>query len=59
MSRLVGLIVLVVIVIAILIFFGFIELSPEGEAALEGASDSVGEAVENTGQAIKDAGDSQ
>ncbi|ETW13887.1 hypothetical protein ATO8_03316 [Roseivivax marinus] len=54
MRTLLGLVILIVAVIAVLIFFGFLQLSPEGEQAIDGAQDSVGEALENTGEAIQD-----
>ena len=53
MGRLIGLVVLVVVVLVVLVWLGFIQLSPEGEAALENTQENVGEAVENTGQAIQ------
>ncbi|SIS60069.1 hypothetical protein SAMN05421759_101688 [Roseivivax lentus] len=53
MSKLIGFIVAVVVVIAVLIFFGFIDLSPEGEAAIENTQENVGEAVEDAGEAIQ------
>ncbi|MHA7876928.1 hypothetical protein [Roseivivax sp.] len=56
MSRLIGLVVLVAIVIAVLLYFGFIELSPEGEAALEETQENVGTAIENTGEALQNSG---
>ncbi len=56
MGRVVGLLIAVAVVLAILIWAGFIELSPEGEAALENAQENVGEAVENTGEAIQNGG---
>jgi hypothetical protein len=55
MRNLIGIILVVVVVIAVLIFSGFLNLSPEGETALDNAQESVGEAVENTGQAIRNA----
>ncbi|SFD48245.1 hypothetical protein [Roseivivax sediminis] len=54
MGRIIGIVIAVAIVVALLIYFGFIQISPEGEAALEDAQDNVGEAVENTGEAIQD-----
>lgn len=57
MRNLVGIAVIVVVVIAILVYAGFLNLSPEGESALDNAQESDGEAVENTGEAIRNAGD--
>ncbi|QFS84201.1 hypothetical protein FIU97_15715 [Roseivivax sp. THAF40] len=53
MSKLIGFIIAVIVIIAILIFFGFLDLSPEGEAAIENTQQNVGEAIENTGEAIQ------
>ncbi|ETX27149.1 hypothetical protein [Roseivivax isoporae] len=54
--RIIGLLILVAVVIAALVYVGFIDISPEGEEALDNAADRVGTAVEETGQAIRDAG---
>lgn len=59
MRNLIGIAVIVVLVIAILVYGGFLNLSPEGESAIDDAQQSVGEAVESTGQAIRDAGDGE
>ena len=56
MRNLIAIAAVVVLVIAILVFSGFLNLSPEGESALDNATENVGEAMENTGQAIQDAG---
>ncbi|SLN72335.1 hypothetical protein ROJ8625_03817 [Roseivivax jejudonensis] len=53
MGRLIGLLIAVAAIIIILVYFGFLQVSPEGEQAIDDAADSVGEAVENTGEAIQ------
>ncbi|ETX14895.1 hypothetical protein OCH239_20985 [Roseivivax halodurans JCM 10272] len=53
MGRLVGLVVLVIVVLVVLVWLGFIQLSPEGEEALENTQENVGQAVENTGEALQ------
>lgn len=57
MRSLLGLIILVVVVIAILIFAGLIDLSPEGEALIDEAGDAASEALDATGEAIEGAGE--
>ena len=56
MRNLLLLIIAVVIVIAILIYSGFLNLSPEGEAAMDNARDSVGQAVEKAGETLQNTG---
>ena len=57
MSRVFGLILVVLIVVVLLVWSGFLNLSPEGEQALDETREGIGAAVEETGNAIQDAGE--
>ncbi|SPJ25363.1 hypothetical protein [Palleronia abyssalis] len=53
MRTLVLLILAVTVIVAILIATGFLDLSPEGEAAIEDARENVGGAIEEAGEAVQ------
>ncbi|GGK18699.1 hypothetical protein [Salinarimonas ramus] len=46
--------VAVVVVVGILVSFDFVSLSPQAEQSLEGARNSVGQALEGAGEALQD-----
>lgn len=57
MSRILGIVLIVIIVIVLLIWSGYLNLTPEGERAIDETQGGVGEVVEDTGTAIQDAGE--
>lgn len=57
MSRIIGIILIVIVVIALLVWFGFMNVTPEGERAIDETQQGVGGAIEDTGSAIQGAGD--
>ncbi len=54
--RIIGLIIAVVVVLAILVYLGFVDVSPKGEAALDRTRENVGNALQTTGEAIRGSG---
>ncbi|SFG55262.1 hypothetical protein SAMN04488020_102520 [Palleronia marisminoris] len=57
MSRIIGIVIIVVVAIALLIWFGFMDITPEGERVIDETQGGVGEVIEDAGTAIQDAGD--
>ncbi|PZX16190.1 hypothetical protein LX81_02041 [Palleronia aestuarii] len=56
MRNILGLALVIIVVIAILVYAGVLNLTPDGERALEDAQRNVGEAVEDAGRAIQGSG---
>lgn len=57
MGRILGLILLVALVLALLVYFDIIAFTPEGQEALDNAQEAVGEALGEAGDALQEAGE--
>ena len=50
--------VAVVIAVGVLVAFDFVDLTPQAEQSLEGARETVGDALQDAGEALQNGADS-